>query len=240
MLNRKYTVCIILLLITTLLTGCVYYRLLKLKRQFENFEDNFELEDKKGLTLVFKNPILYKNDIKWLLNNEPTKILDASGEQNTWIYILTKKNPEGVNEEKNYDIDILMEFENEKLKEATLPERFLENLSKEMLARMFKSMGKSKVDKSEKKAGTTMEGKKEGLPTIYDVLYTLGQPYENHEGKETTELKYLFTVEKPENGAELKPFNLIFDFDVNNKDKVLRKSDVNINGLKMSINFVVE
>jgi hypothetical protein len=240
MLNRKYSICLILFIITTLLSGCVYYRLLKLKRQFENFEDNFELEDKKGLTLVFKNPILYKNDIKWLLNNEPTKILDETDSQNSWIYILTKKYKEGVVEEKNYDIDIMMEFENDKLKETTLPERFLENLSKEMLAKMFKSMGKSKVDKSEKKAGTTMQGKKEGLPTIYDVLYTLGEPYENHEEKETTKLKYLYTVKKPENGSLLKPFNLIFDFDINNKDKVLRKSDVNVNGLKMSINFVVE
>jgi len=101
-------------------------------------------------------------------------------------------------------------------------------------------MGKSKVDKSEKKADTTMQGKKEGLPTIYDVLYTLGEPFEKKEHEEKTELKYFFTVKKPENGAELKPFDLIFDFDINNEDKVLRNSEVNINGLRMSINFVVE
>ncbi len=238
MIKRKPSIYLILLIITTLLSGCVYYRLLKLKRQFENFEDNFELEDKKGLTLVFKNPILYKKDIKWLLNNEPTKVLDENG--NSWLYILTKKNVDGIKEEKNYDIDIMTDFEKDKLKEFTLPKRFLENLSKEMLAKMFKSMGKSKVNKSEKKAGTTMQGKKEGLPTIYDVLYTLGEPYEKQEEKETTKLKYIYTVKKPENGSELKPFSLIFDFDINNQDKVIRKSDVNINGLRMSIDFAVE
>ncbi len=238
MIKRKPSIYLILLIITTLLSGCVYYRLLKLKRQFEHFEDNFEIEDKKGLTLVFKNPILYKKDIKWLLNNEPTKVLDENG--NSWLYILTKKNVDGIKEEKNYDIDIMTDFEKDKLKEFTLPKRFLENLSKEMLAKMFKSMGKSKVNKSEKKAGTTMQGKKEGLPTIYDVLYTLGEPYEKQEEKETTKLKYIYTVKKPENGSELKPFSLIFDFDINNQDKVIRKSDVNINGLRMSIDFVVE
>lgn len=237
MIKRKHSIYLILLIITTLLSGCVYYRLLKLKRQFEHFEDNFELEDKKGLTLVFKNPILYKKDIKWLLNNEPTKVLDENG--NSWLYILTKKNVDGIKEEKNYDIDIMMDFEKDKLKEFTLPKRFLENLSKEMLAKMFKSMGKSKVNKSEKKADTTMQGKKEGLPTIYDVLFTLGEPYEKQEEKETTKLKYIYTVKKPENGSELKPFSLIFDFDINNKDKVIRKSVVNINGLKMSIKFEV-
>lgn len=238
MIKRKYSVFLILLVITTLLSGCVYYRLLKLKRQFEHFEDNFELEDKKGLTLVFENPILYKKDIKWLFNNEPTKVLDENG--NSWLYILTKKNVDGIKEEKNYDIDIMTDFEKDKLKEFTLPKRFLENLSKEMLAKMFKSMGKSKVNKSEKKADTTMQGKKEGLPTIYDVLYTLGEPYEKQEEKETTKLKYIYTVKKPENGSELKPFSLIFDFDINNKDKVIRKSVVNVNGLKMAIDFVVE
>jgi len=238
MIKRKYSVCLILLIITTLLSGCVYYRLLKLKRQFEHFEDNFEIEDKKGLTLVFKNPILNKKDIKWLLNNEPTKVLDENG--NSWLYILTKKNVDGIKEEKNYDIDIMTDFEKGKLKEFTLPKRFLENLSKEMLAKMFKSMGKSDVNKSEKKAGATMQGKKEGLPTIYDVLYTLGEPYEKQEEKETTKLKYIYTLKKPENGSELKPFSLIFDFDINNKDKVIRKSVVNINGLKMVIDFVVE
>ncbi len=238
MIKRKHSIYLILLIITTLLSGCVYYRLLKLKRQFEHFEDNFELEDKKGLTLIFKNPILYKKDIKWLLNNEPTKVLDENG--NSWLYILTKKNVDGIKEEKNYDIDIMTDFEKDKLKEFTLPKRFLENLSKEMLAKMFKSMGKSDVNKSEKKADTTMQGKKEGLPTIYDVLYTLGEPNEKQEEKETTKLKYIYTVKKPENGSELKPFSLIFDFDINNQDKVIRKSVVNINGLKMVIDFVVE
>jgi hypothetical protein len=238
MIKRKHSIYLILLIIATLLSGCVYYRLLKLKRQFEHFEDNFELEDKKGLTLVFKNPILFKKDIMWLLNNEPTKVLDENG--NSWLYILTKKNVDGIKEEKNYDIDIMTDFEKDKLKEFTLPKRFLENLSKEMLAKMFKSMGKSKVNKSEKKAGTTMQGKKEGLPTIYDVLYTLGEPYEKQEEKETTKLKYIYTAKKPENGSELKPFNLIFDFDINNQDKVIRKSVVNVNGLKMAIDFVVD
>lgn len=237
--KRKYFVSLVLLLVITLFSGCVYYRLLKLKWQFEDFEQNFELQDEKGLTIFFKNPILTKDDIKWLLNNEPTKVLDAET-QNSWVYILTKKKKEGAAEEKNYDIDISMEFEDDKLKEATLPKRFLENISLEMLAKMFKSMGKSKVNKKEKEAGATMQGNKVGLPTIKDILHTLGSPYENHKGEEVAELKYIYNVGKPENGAKLEPFEMIFDFEINNEDQVLRKSVANINGLKMTMNFVVE
>ena len=206
----------------------------------ENFEDNFNLEDKKGLTIIFKNPVLTKEDIKWLMNNEPTMIVDNQLSQNSWLYILTKKESADIKEDKNYDIDILMGFNDDLLKEATLPKRFLENLSKEMLAKMFKSIGKSKVDKKKKQAGTVMKGKKKGIPTIYDVLYTLGEPFERVNENEIIKLKYIYNLKIPDNNATLKPFNLIFDFDINKEDKVLRRSSIDVNGLKMTMKFELE
>ena len=62
-MNNKKLLVITLILIATFISGCVYYRLLKFKWQLEKFEENFELQDKKGLTLVFLNPILLKKDI---------------------------------------------------------------------------------------------------------------------------------------------------------------------------------
>ena len=237
-MNNKKLLVITLILIATLISGCVYYRLLKFKWQLEKFEENFELQDKKGLTLVFLNPVLLKKDITWLMNNEPPKKSDDN--ENTWIYILTKKNKGDIKEKRNFDIDIMMDFEKDKLKEFTLPKRFLENLSKEMLAKMFKSMGKAKVDKQKKQADSVLKGAKTGMPTIYDVLYTLGEPYEKKEEEKNTKLKYIYNLKEPDDNSELKPFDLIFDFEINNEDKVLRKSDVNINGLKMSMGFEVD
>lgn len=203
----------------------------------KDFEENFLLEDKKGLTIVFKNPVLTKHDIKWLMNNEPTRILDDPLKQNSWLYILTKKTEPGVKEVKNYDIDIQMEFNDDMLKETTLPKRFLENLSKEILAEMFKSMGKSKVDRKKKQAGSVMKGKKKGIPTIYDVLYTLGDPQQRIDGNEIIKLRYIYILKMPDNNDELKPFNLIFDFEINKQDKVLNRSSIDLNGLTMSMKF---
>jgi hypothetical protein len=72
------------------------------------------------------------------------------------------------------------------------------------------------------------------------VLYTLGEPYEKKEEEKNTKLKYIYNLKDPDDNSELKPFDLIFDFEINNEDKVLRKSDVNINGLKMSMGFEVD
>jgi len=239
-MNKKIATSIFLALSILTLSGCVYYHLLKLKWQMEKFEDNFNLEDKKGLTIIFKNPVLTKEDIKWLMNNGPTSIVDDPLKQNSWLYILTKKKNPDVTEEKNYDIDIQMGFNHDMLVEATLPKRFLENLSKEMLVEIFKSMGKSKVDKKKKQAGSVMKGKNKGIPTINDVLYTLGEPHEKKEENEIIELRYIYNLKSPENNSILNPFDLIFDFKINKKDKYIRTSSIDVNGLKMTMKFELQ
>ena len=239
-MNKKFTLTAFLFLSITLLSGCVYYRLLKLKWQLESFEENFELEDKKGLTIIFKNPVLTKDDIIWLMNNKPTSNLGDHQNQNTWLYILTKKTNPDVSETKNYDIDILMEFNDDKLKEATLPKRFLENLSKEMLAKMFRSIGKSKIDEKKKQADSLFKGSEKGIPTIHDILYTLGEPFKKKYEQKKMKLRYIYNLKRYDNNVDLQPFDLIFDFVLNNNDKVLQSSSLDVNGLRLSMEFMTK
>ena len=85
----KVTPHLALILILLLTSGCVLVRMLKVKNQLNDFDKNFDLHDKRGLTLVFKNPVLGSNDIEWLMKGEPSankKI--EKGE--LWTYVFEK------------------------------------------------------------------------------------------------------------------------------------------------------
>lgn len=48
--------------------------MIKVKNQLNDFETNFDLNDERGLTLVFLNPVLLTNDVIWLMKGGPVSV----------------------------------------------------------------------------------------------------------------------------------------------------------------------
>src|SRR4051812_2223438 len=48
------------------LSGCVYLRLLALKRQLGDFDRHFALQTTDGLRLTCLHPVLLNDDVRWL------------------------------------------------------------------------------------------------------------------------------------------------------------------------------
>jgi hypothetical protein len=228
-----------LALITVLLltTGCVFVRMMRVKSQLNDFEKNFDLNDSRGLTLVFKNPELHSNDIVWLMKGEPSeKKKIEQGE--LWTYVFEKEYLASMDDEGDYNIPVLMVMENGQLAEISFPERFLKNLSIPLLKKMFVSMGDAEISKLRKSASSKFKGEDASeIPTAENVVETLGKPYSIENSGEKSEYSYIYYLRKPEGEKGKKNFKFAMDFTVSNEDKSLLQAKGNIRGIKMSLDF---
>ena len=226
--------------IILLIAGCVYSRLYKFQRQLNNFESNFELNDNRGLTLVFKNPVLESDDIIWLMKNEPTSKAELE-EGELWTYVFEKQYLVSNDEGDEYDIPILMVMNGEMLTEITFPKRFLKDLSIPLLKKMFSSMGDADINKLSKNAKSKFEGEsKDEIPRMRNIIDTLGEPYyidESDDASTFTYLYYLVSGSADEDGDKFE-FKTEFKFDKD--DETLQKATGVIRGMSMSLDFTSE
>jgi hypothetical protein len=226
--------------IILLITGCVYARLYQFQRQLNEFESNFELNDNRGLTLIFKNPVLESGDIVWLMKNEPTSKKELE-EGELWTYVFEKQYLVSDDEGDEYDIPIQMVMNGEMLTEITFPKRFLKDLSIPLLKKMFTSMGDADISKLSKSAKSKFAGdSKDEIPRMKNIIDTLGQPYYIEESDETSTFTYLYYLESgpTDEDREYFEFKTIFRFD--KEDETLQKATGVIRGMSMSLDFTSE
>lgn len=231
---------ILFLSLTLLATGCVYLRLLQVKRQLSAFNSYFQIVEEDKLTLIFLNPVLLTKDVTWLMNSPPMSRKET-GEGKLWEYVMEKQYRNSNYEEKNFDIPISMVFVDDRLRQISFPERFLKYLSKPLLARMLASLGEAEIDKARRRAGSRFQARDTvEIPREEQVLDVLGKPYSTEESDDTRSLIYAYKLKKnnPEPGS--KGFSLIMTFKFNKDNDRLRKTEINLRGLKMSLDFSLD
>ena len=231
---------ILFLSLALLSTGCVYLRLLQVKRQLSASNSYFQIEEQDKLTLVFLNPVLLAKDVTWLMNSPPMSRKET-GEGKLWEYVLEKQYRDSNYGESNFDIPISMVFVDGKLSQISFPQRFLKYLSKPLLARMLASMGEAEIDKARRKAGSRFQARDTvEIPREQQVLDVLGKPYFTEESDDTKRLIYAYNLKE----ANLEPgsngFSLIMTFKFKKEDDRLRKTEINLRGLKMSLDFSLD
>jgi len=211
--------------------------MLNVKDQLNDFETNFDLNDERGLTLVFKNPVLLSDDVLWLMKGSPVSVkLEEKGQ--LWTYVFQKQHTTSQEEGDEYDIPILMVMEDDKLTEVVFPERFLKNLSIPLLKKMLASMGNADISKLRKSASSKYTGEDPTeIPTSDNVMETLGEPYEVEDLGENSKLSYLYYLEDAQGIASKDNLNFELWFVADNQDKSLKKVGGKIRGIKLSMDF---
>ena len=220
-----------------MLSGCIFVRMLNVKDQLNDFDTNFDLNDERGLTLVFNNPVLLSDDVIWLMKGSPGSV-ESIEQGDMWTYVFVKQHLTSHEEGNAYDIPILMVMNDDKLTEITFPERFLQNLSIPLLKKMLASMGNADVSKFKRSARSQYEGEDASeIPTSDNVVETLGAPYEIETGNENSKLSYLYYLEDTQGNATSDNLNLELWFVAGNEDKVLKGVGGKIRGIKLYLDF---
>lgn len=225
---------ILFLILLLTLSGCVYYRFLKVKYQLENFEKNFAIDDKGGLTVEFKDPVLEAGDIVWLMSAKPDYKQDSENKK-VWTYILKKRYFRAQKESGDFDIPVKFIIEKGKIKKVTLPERFLKYFSMSLFKNLLDSFGKADISKFHKEARSSVKQSKEyKLPTTKEISQVLGIPY--YRKNVNSDLVYVYKYYINAKGKPDRPgVNFIYHF--RKKDKVLKSVISNVKGVDIAIDF---
>ncbi len=174
----------------------MYLRLLKVKRQFKQFDKYVMVDKEDGLTFSFLRPILYEDDIKWL-GLSPVSQKNTSG-ITTWKHILEKVYNNNQPEQRDYDIVFDTRYQNKKLHAIYLPERYFRYIKKDFFIFLLKYMGNSDMDLDTKTNTARHTGgdidNKHVLSLVKqdNLMKMLGIPYliESKNGAHSLEYRY--------------------------------------------------
>jgi hypothetical protein len=158
-----------------LFSGCVYLRLLQLKRQLAQFDENFVLVDSDDFDLRFRRPVLTGDDLRWL-GAEP-KVIQETDTGAEWLIRWVKVPPAGANEPFEYDMEFHTRFAKDRLSEIVIPKRYFAYFSKDLFVNLLRSTGAAQVNKEKKQAEAQTETPpKATVPNLKDVKGMLGAP----------------------------------------------------------------
>lgn len=177
-----------------LTSGCVYLRLLELKRQFAQFDAYFSADTRDGVDIECREPLLTPGDLRWL-GVFPETITTHQKEER-WRVRWVKDAPPGEPETAVYDVELAARFESGRLAHVAIPERYFQYFPKELFVSLLRSTGGARIDRGSRSAeveNTPMpEQPSVAPPTSEAILGLLGRPAERsmHEGLERFHYRY--------------------------------------------------
>lgn len=188
----------ILLLLVYCLSACVYLRLLALKNQLKEFDENFATEASDHFTLVFKHPVLLGKDFLTLAKLQPTSKSPTPG-GSRWVQAFHKIDaqgrPQGVDFFFTLDFDqddYLTRWDFSPVFMAMVPAQFFEDSIRSLAkGRVDKENRKFKVDPKDRATITVKP------PTAQQIVAVLGEPLEKTQEDGKDVYHYRFLVDSP-------------------------------------------
>lgn len=194
-----------------LLGGCVYLRLLELKKQLGRFDAHFSLATADGLTLICHDPVLRADDVRWLGVKPET--IRRLGQAEHWHVRWVKELPPGVKETAEFDIAIELNFVAGKLARLTVPERYFALMPKSFVTGVVRSLGQGRIDRTKKGIESAVSAAEvaEARPRLPAIDRLLGRPSEEKIEGATTIVRYRYVPVTPEPEPQAFDMRLTFD-----------------------------
>ena len=210
---RRIFAAFALVALSVLLSGCVYLRLLQLKRQLNDFDRHFTLDTTTGVRLNCLEPVLFADDVRWL-GFEPA-VVSPLPDGEHWHIRWTKVPPPDARETGNFEIAFDLTFSGEKLSALSIPDDYFSVLPKEVFVSGIKSLGGAAVNKKarsvESQVQLALGEHTHPWPTQASIAEVLGQPTEEIAGKERVTWRYHFISADPKREGEDIELRLVFD-----------------------------
>jgi len=191
------------LLALPFLTGCIYLRLLELKRQLGEFDRYVAVETTAGLKLTFREPVLLDRDMAFL--GLATTDRARSGVAERW-HVSWAKVPvaaEAGGPRVVQSLDFV--FVDRRLTTVIVPERFFVFFPKDVLLAGLRAMGRAKVDREKRTVTTEVGGGEIAGPAPVlpraALERTLGAPTAAGGAAAAPEWHYVFAPEPASRGS---------------------------------------
>ncbi|MBN1103935.1 MAG: hypothetical protein JXL84_11025 [Deltaproteobacteria bacterium] len=200
MSRKQWVPCFLMVPLLALLSGCIYMRLLEIKRQLADFERHCALEYQDALVVVFREPVLLKQDILHLAKHGPT-MAEEGRRRNIWQYHFVKQYPPRQEGEKGiFDVPVRLFFDDHRMNMGSLPARFFELLPRDFIIEGIRAIGRSHVNPVTRYGEGRFDGKHERpaipIPQKQDFLRLLGRPYSIENADKDSTLNFLYSLQR--------------------------------------------
>ncbi len=181
------------------LSGCVYLRLLSLKKQFADFDRFVRVEVTDSFTAHFNKPVIYNEDII-TLSKLPPSIIEKMGYEESWTYLFKKLDSNNLPvAQSDTDISFMMQFNNQKMMHSlTLSPILMQIAPAEFLEMSLRSLGGAKVDKKNRQVHGNIDNLaklKRQLPKRNEIIKHLGAPFSEEIVNEYLLITYHYLLE---------------------------------------------
>jgi hypothetical protein len=172
--KRLISIALAACLLSTM-SGCVYYRLFKLKAQLANFEKYCSVDNSGRPAVMFKKPIIHEADVEWLTGLLPSK-RQASGDAVTNVYHFVKMIETNALPSAYHELIFTFEYEQDRLNRITFPIQFSSFLTKTNFMEMLGPIRSAKTDHADKKTEWTWREMYIKIPSYDRICEHLGKP----------------------------------------------------------------
>ncbi|MSU23115.1 MAG: hypothetical protein EXS32_04745 [Opitutus sp.] len=154
--SRRLVPALLLAACALVLGGCVYLRLLQLKRQLAEFDRYFETDLRDGLKLTFKEPVLLDGDIENFFKWKPES-RQRAGAAERWHFRWVKDRVAADGATPPYELQVDLLFAEHQLTKIILPEPFFVFIPKRFVLAGLRSLGHASVDQAKRTARAAMQ-----------------------------------------------------------------------------------
>ena len=233
---------VLLLAVVLMLSGCVWLRLLEIKNQLADFDENVRIEvaDRHFIVHLLK-PVLFSDDFVYLSKLRPSRIENRAEGTYRW-YLDFHMDPVKTPEQKTKMVSFIMTYNAEhRLAAFDFSPLFVEMAPPQFLEASIRSLGVGKVDQGRKQLKVDAEDLPKltaKLPKTADITSVMGPPYQEGRDDGMKVLFYRFKsdslpVDKEYEERRIAEAYLYFD---PAKDELVRLKG-RFAGLKLSIDY---
>jgi hypothetical protein len=195
----RLTRILVLALLLSSLSACVWLRLLELKNQLAQFDENFTTEASDHFSLVFKNPVLLNDDFVTLAKLQPTsKETTPSGSR--WIQAFRKIDAAG-NKQPGVEFFFTLDFDHEDhLTRWDFSRLFMTMVPAQFFEDSIRSLAKGKVDEASHRFRVDPKDRAKILvepPSLQQITDAMGEPLEKTKEEGKNVYVYRFQVDSP-------------------------------------------
>lgn len=216
------------------LSGCVYLRLLDIKRQLVDFDKNFLIGGRAELVVEFLQPALYQRDARFLIGAPPLgETLTEEGTLDHFEFFLHRSSASTPPPFDRLSLDLA--YRDKKLVKIIVPENFLMLFSRNVLVETLKQAKDAAVYEMKRlaRAKIILSPEVEAeLPSRSRTEFLLGSPTETISVGEDETWIYRFGVV-----TELRPVPIVGRLTFN-PDGLLKKAVVRWDSSTVEAEFV--
>ena len=173
-------------------SGCVFWRLSRLRGQLAEFSRYVEVDAAPGPTIRFLEPVLRPGDIAWLLNLPPGEVT-TDGDTTEHMWTLRKRTAMDPEPEAMTRIECRVVALENRITTVSLPERFNEVVDQEILEKSFADSDQGAVDRKLYRTGWELNNTI-GIPEEPELRAVLGSPCSLTETSTHRVLEYAYDV----------------------------------------------